>query len=815
MFRHLRETNGACLGPDDYQDFVKYVRSSEKRVKTVVLYGYIPSLEYLVREVPPPRRPKEHQIRHGDDAANLLVKAMLMEDDDDNNNYDKEEDVDNDNVQDKAEENKNNKKPKMNDRKTTSFAKVNRSYGNNARSVDIVRQDDATGAVTEIACVSLPPLVNDHSDHWIQKTNRRLERLLRNDTARVRVLGRLPMTQKKFNAELNVSHRRIEYLLPLDALYVPSPNTTTLRQFLDSFPSFATTTNNSNRQEDDEAHDGNGSSSSANQQRPDEATLSYLYALKKKMQLFTTHIVQLDMNDQAAVMEKEFHNKKRKRQKRQRNDKKPNNKNTNASNKDNNNNNSERDKKDDDGVPVKSGCNVLRRKRFHNFTPRVMAHEFLAFRRLDRFHHRCTVRIRGHPFMGLSLTGDLFLNGQVRRVVGLWVALVRGLIDDEQAMVECVFDEAYPHLVPAPPAPALGLYATDASYMQWEGKCKAILSPRPTNRYDCGFNNPTVLNATATWEQEYRETIANAWMQEGRDNKDDDGDSLVSVQQWIQQDLEPWAKHANEQVREYRAWKAERDKTTATTKAADQQHQQQQQHDNTFASSSSTPEPALLASLDSVDATVPALFERVLHYLREADSSGLWPTTTPKRQLVMVSTPNGSSSGGGGTTSLSMAHMQAKSNKVERSSAYAYAEGHGGASGSFSVGAMPGDKCIQPKANELFPHLMKAAFELEIALCPHREPSSTIAINRNAQFRPHTDSGAGAGQSTSLIVGLGHYAGGELVVEGERKDIRYKAIEFNGWKQRHWTMPFRGERFSLVWFTPKGCEGVRGIDLCR
>jgi hypothetical protein len=157
--------------------------------------------------------------------------------------------------------------------------------------------------------------------------------------------------------------------------------------------------------------------------------------------------------------------------------------------------------------------------------------------------------------------------------------------------------------------------------------------------------------------------------------------------------------------------------------------------------------------------------------------------------------------------------MRTQAKTQVRSSAYALAEGQGGASGSFSVGAMPGDACNQPKGNTLFPELTKAAFELEIALCPHREPSSMIAINRNAQFRPHTDSGAGAGQSTSLIVGLGTYVGGELVVESETRDIRYKAIEFNGWTERHWTMPFEGERFSLVWFTPKGCEGIRGIDL--
>lgn len=125
---------------------------------------------------------------------------------------------------------------------------------------------------------------------------------------------------------------------------------------------------------------------------------------------------------------------------------------------------------------------------------------------------------------------------------------------------------------------------------------------------------------------------------------------------------------------------------------------------------------------------------------------------------------------------------------------------------------MPNSK-EQPKADTLFSELTKAAFELELLLLPDRQPSSTIAINRNAQFRPHVDSGAGAGQSISLIVGLGTYEGGELVVEGETQDIRYCPVEFNGWKQRHWTMPFKGERYSLVWFTPKGCEGKRGIDL--
>merc|ERR1712232_744583 len=66
-----------------------------------------------------------------------------------------------------------------------------------------------------------------------------------------------------------------------------------------------------------------------------------------------------------------------------------------------------------------------------------------------------------------------------------------------------------------------------------------------------------------------------------------------------------------------------------------------------------------------------------------------------------------------------------------------------------------------------------------------------------------------------MIVGLGDYSGGELAVEGVPHDIRYQPMEFNGWTQRHWTLPFEGERFSLVWFTPLGCEDMPGLDICR
>eukprot|EP00439_Symbiodinium_sp_Y106_P058469 s1885_g8.t1 len=174
----------------------------------------------------------------------------------------------------------------------------------------------------------------------------------------------------------------------------------------------------------------------------------------------------------------------------------------------------------------------------------------------------------------------------------------------------------------------------------------------------------------------------------------------------------------------------------------------------------------------------PAAYTEVLRLLREAERSGKWPPCSKGRE------------------------------KVIKDSTLAE---HGGAGGSFSVGSMP-DGLDAPNGNRLFPELAKCAFQLERVLRPDRR-SSTIAINKRAQFVPHLDSGAGAGQGISLIVGLGDYSGGELAVEGNTHDIRYRPLEFNGWTQRHWTQPFVGERFSLVWFTPAGCEAKPGLEL--
>eukprot|EP00934_Nitzschia_sp_Nitz4_P005397 Nitzschia sp. Nitz4//scaffold251_size28233//9144//11447//NITZ4_008133-RA/size28233-processed-gene-0.11-mRNA-1//-1//CDS//3329544241//5387//frame0 len=738
LFKHLRDTAGACLKGEEYQDFLRCLRSTDRGVKVVLLFGYLPV---------------EGKIRNGDDAAEILLQAIQAW----------QSEVDG------FEQQQQNK--------------YSRSYGCSQRGVSVVAQDEGAGAITEVLTTYLQPLPKNISvDDWLDQVQFVLNAI--DESCSIRLLGRQDIAAKTFNAEMDVSHRRIEYLLPVDFL-----NACLEEHNLVQLPTF------SENHKHNLSHKHNTGAS-----RVDEPTRLYLFRLKKLMKSMTTPVIELDKTDKAAVMEKSFSLQKRKgnarRSKKRRQTPKEE---TQNSKNDNNGDDNTPDSKEQ-GKPNAAGPqeNVLRRKRFHNFTPNLMAHEYLAFRRLDRIYHRATLSFphlgkntstqgsttRNRRFILLSFSGDVFLTGQICRLVGVFLAMANGYIDPE--ILDCLFDENYPHLIPTPPAPIIGMVAGEANYMSWEGKLKSILAARSTDRYPAGWNQVSTLERVERWRDCVHENIASRWLSQGCDKSG----RLVAEREWSTEVLEPWAKKAKQHLDDYRKWK-------------------------TLHSTETVSELSTLPQVVDceVDTAVPEEYLQVLQLLREVDQSGRWPSTTPKRQLVMISTPESGDGEEKESTSLTMARVKARDNTATRSSAYAFTQGQGGASGSFSVGFMPGGGNRQPKSNELFPELVQAAFKLERTLCPDREPSSTIAINRNAQFRPHTDSGAGAGQSSSLIVGLGAYAGGELMVEGVKQDIRYNAIEFNGWKQRHWTLPFVGERYSLVWFTPKGCEGQRGIDL--
>ena len=199
--------------------------------------------------------------------------------------------------------------------------------------------------------------------------------------------------------------------------------------------------------------------------------------------------------------------------------------------------------------------------------------------------------------------------------------------------------------------------------------------------------------------------------------------------------------------------------------------------------------------------TIPSAFhdvqgyERTLSILSAILHSGRWPETSAARSSVIRGIGKVKSIGENHKGSFTVVNPTFKN-------------------GLFKTGI--GNDCL-PLANEIFPELAEAVFALETEIAERgmresegdasrtpRPASSHCAVNCSAQFTPHVDSGRGAGQSLSMIVGLGDYTGGELAVEREQHDIRYQPLEFDGWRLRHWTLPFRGERFSLVWFTPEG-----------
>lgn len=412
LFRHLHLNAETCLSPDEFKEFLANTQS-KKREKIAVLYGYIPGTEYRFRD--------QHNsnndtsvigIEGGNHAAWLVTKAVDL-------------------ISAGEIEGANNASGNLPPWTATAAddSKINRSYGSVSRVSEAVTQDPHTGAVTEVLCTDAMPfyaddeslsdnggLDNEHiacnqekqitrkTRAWVKSVNEQLNRMLADmasarhhsmtmtcnhlrewSPGMIRVFGRVSIPQKKFNAETDVTHRRIDYCLPADFLYAPTKEGFSFQEFCDSFPSF---------------HPDNAVYSAISLHASIKA---YFLRMKKVMKRIT---LQPENNEITAQLGTEVEwEKKKGRQK----------------------------SKELHGNKAQSSMQFLKRKRFHNFCPKILAHDFLAFRRVDRMYHRATIRvdnidspssdtepvssisstrIHGRPFVIFSLTGDLFLQEQ-------------------------------------------------------------------------------------------------------------------------------------------------------------------------------------------------------------------------------------------------------------------------------------------------------------------------------------------------------------------------------------------------------------------
>ena len=107
------------------------------------------------------------------------------------------------------------------------------------------------------------------------------------------------------------------------------------------------------------------------------------------------------------------------------------------------------------------------------------------------------------------------------------------------------------------------------------------------------------------------------------------------------------------------------------------------------------------------------------------------------------------------------------------------------------------DQPFQPSANNhKYPLVYEALKKIIKAIDPDFEYNS-ITLNHNFKTLPHYDK---SNKSPSLIVALGDYTGGELVIEDCKFDICCKPLIMNGGVSKHWTNDFVGERYSIVYY---------------
>lgn len=80
-------------------------------------------------------------------------------------------------------------------------------------------------------------------------------------------------------------------------------------------------------------------------------------------------------------------------------------------------------------------------------------------------------------------------------------------------------------------------------------------------------------------------------------------------------------------------------------------------------------------------------------------------------------------------------------------------------------------------------------------------PFTSVQVNDSFICAPHKDV---HNLGMSYIVGFGNYLGGELVLKTPNDtdyNIRHRPLLFNGSEIEHWTRPFTGRRWTIVFFT--------------
>lgn len=118
--------------------------------------------------------------------------------------------------------------------------------------------------------------------------------------------------------------------------------------------------------------------------------------------------------------------------------------------------------------------------------------------------------------------------------------------------------------------------------------------------------------------------------------------------------------------------------------------------------------------------------------------------------------------------------------------------------------------------NTKYAAVFRALVAFSNVALPRNWTYQSITLNHNVLAKKHID---GQNNGSSVIVGIGDYTGGSLNVYDKpgvvatSYDIQDKPLMFNGAIYPHETLPFEGERYTIIFFKQKRSGTIDGVEL--
>jgi hypothetical protein len=118
--------------------------------------------------------------------------------------------------------------------------------------------------------------------------------------------------------------------------------------------------------------------------------------------------------------------------------------------------------------------------------------------------------------------------------------------------------------------------------------------------------------------------------------------------------------------------------------------------------------------------------------------------------------------------------------------------------------------------NKKHPTLLRLLAEFGNAIVPKGWTYNAITLNEGVKAKKHIDN---KNLGRSVIIGIGNYTGGGIRVwDKDHKDpkvfdLHLKPVMFNGGLLYHQTTPFKGERYTIIYYKQKWAGQTKGVPM--